>query len=68
MFIQRSVRLLVHYFEKLLGVVVFSKAQGQVKFDSPRPKGYADFQTLQVQMFLAIQEFILPLKSLVFFT
>jgi hypothetical protein len=31
---------LVHYCEKLMGVVVFAKVQG--------PKGSADFQTLQV--------------------
>ena len=26
----------VHYCEKLMGVLVFAKVQGQVKFESPR--------------------------------
>ena len=64
MFIWRSVRLLVHYFEKLMGVNSFCKGPrtSQV-WKSKVSKGtYADFQTLQVQMFLTIQEFILQFK------
>ena len=37
---------LVHYCEKLMGVVVFAKVQGQVKFESPRTRrvrGLSDF-------------------------
>ena len=37
---------MVHYCEKLIGVVVFAKVQGQVKFESPRTRrvrGLSDF-------------------------
>ena len=39
---------MVYYSEKLTGVAVFAKVQGQLKFESPRTRGSADFQTLQV--------------------
>ena len=38
--------VMVHYCEKLMGVVVFAKVQGQVKFESPRTRrvrGLSDF-------------------------
>ena len=37
---------MVHYCEELMGVVVFAKVQGQVKFESPRTRrvrGLSDF-------------------------
>ena len=38
--------VMVHYCEKLMGVVVFAKVQGQVKFENPRTRrvrGLSDF-------------------------
>ena len=38
--------IMVHYCEELMGVVVFAKVQGQVKFESPRTRrvrGLSDF-------------------------
>ena len=40
-FLQACIATMVHYCEKLMGVVVFAKVQG--------PEGSADFQTLQVR-------------------
>ena len=45
-FANYKVGVLVHYCEKLMGVVVFAKVQGQVKFESPRTRrvrGLSDF-------------------------
>ena len=42
----RNSRVVVHYWEKLMGVVVFAKVQEQVKFASPRTwrvRGLSDF-------------------------
>ena len=33
---------MVHYCKKLMGVVVFAKVQGQVKFESPRTRSPKD--------------------------
>ena len=41
---------MVHYCEKLMGVLVFAKVQGQVKFESPRTRrvrGLSDFASLR---------------------
>ena len=47
---QRPIAVMVHYCEKLMGVVVFAKVQGQIKFESPRTRrvrGLSDFASLR---------------------
>ena len=39
---------MVHYFEKLMGVVVFAKVQGQVKFENPRTRRFRGLSDLTI--------------------
>ena len=46
---------MVHYFEKLMGVVVFAMVQEQVKFEGPRTLGLLNFVSQRTFVKLLLQ-------------
>ena len=58
---------MVHYFEKLTGVVVFAKVQGQVNFESPRALrvcGLSNFASPNILNYPRIYTIVYHSKSL----